>query len=42
MEFGEAIVAHGPISPPMGAFYDPAFESGKNGQYFDLEQAKAS
>jgi peptide/nickel transport system substrate-binding protein len=41
VEFGEAIVAHGPISPPMGGFYDPAFETGKNGQYFDLEQAKA-
>jgi len=41
VEFGEAIVAHGPISPPMGSFYDPAFETGKNGQYFDLEQAKA-
>jgi peptide/nickel transport system substrate-binding protein len=40
VEFGEGIVAHGPISPPMGAFYDPAFETGKNGQYFDLEQAK--
>ena len=40
VEFGEAIVAHGPISPPMGVFYDPAFERGKNGQYFDLEQAK--
>jgi peptide/nickel transport system substrate-binding protein len=41
VEFGEGIVAHGPISPPMGAFYDPAFESGKNGQHFDPEQAKA-
>jgi peptide/nickel transport system substrate-binding protein len=41
VEFGEGIVAHGPISPPMGGFYDPAFETGKNGQYFDLEQAKA-
>jgi peptide/nickel transport system substrate-binding protein len=41
VEFGEGIVAHGPISPPMGRFYDAAFESGKNGQYFDLEQAKA-
>ncbi|MBI2207156.1 MAG: ABC transporter substrate-binding protein [Candidatus Rokubacteria bacterium] len=40
VEFGEGIVAHGPISPPMGAFYDAAFEQGKNGQYFDLEQAK--
>ena len=41
VEFGEGIVAHGPISPPMGGFYDAAFETGKNGQYFDLEQAKA-
>ncbi|MGH7392484.1 MAG: ABC transporter substrate-binding protein [Candidatus Rokuibacteriota bacterium] len=41
VEFGEGIVAHGPISPPMGAFYEPAFETGKNGQYFDLEQARA-
>ncbi len=41
VEFGEGIVAHGPISPPMGGFYDPAFETGKNGQYFDLEQARA-
>lgn len=41
VEFGEAIAAHGPISPPMGEFYDPGFESGKNGQYFDLEQARA-
>jgi peptide/nickel transport system substrate-binding protein len=41
VEFGEGIVAHGPISPPMGAFYDPAFETGRNGQYYDLEQAKA-
>jgi peptide/nickel transport system substrate-binding protein len=41
VEFSEGIVAHGPISPPMGAFYDPAFETGRNGQYYDLEQAKA-
>ncbi len=41
VEFGEGIIAHGPISPPMGSFYDPAFETGKNGQYHDLEQAKA-
>jgi peptide/nickel transport system substrate-binding protein len=40
VQFGEGIVAHGPISPPMGGFYDAAFETGKNGQYFDLEQAK--
>jgi len=41
VEFGEGIIAHGPISPPMGAFYDAAYETGKNGQYYDLEQAKA-
>ncbi len=41
VEFGEGIVAHGPISPPMGGFYDPEFEKGRNGQYYDLEQAKA-
>ena len=40
VEFGEGIIAHGPISPPMGGFYDAAYETGKNGQYFDLEQAK--
>jgi len=40
VEFGEGIVAHGPISPPMGAFYDKEFEKGKNGQYYDPEQAK--
>ncbi|MBI4639817.1 MAG: ABC transporter substrate-binding protein [Candidatus Tectomicrobia bacterium] len=38
--FGEAIVAHGPISPPMTDFYDPEFETGKNGQHYDLEKAK--
>jgi peptide/nickel transport system substrate-binding protein len=41
VEFDEGIIAHGPISPPMGAFYDAAYETGKNGQYYDLEQAKA-
>ncbi len=41
VEFGEGIVAHGPISPPMGGFYDPGFETGKNGQYSDFEQARA-
>jgi peptide/nickel transport system substrate-binding protein len=41
VEFGEGIVAHGPISPPMGGFYDPAFETGRNGQYHDPEQARA-
>ena len=39
--FGEAIVAHGPISPPMTAYYDREFESGTNGQYYDLDKAKA-
>ena len=41
VEFGEGIVAHGPISPPMGGFYDAVFETGTNGQHFDLVQAKA-
>ena len=41
VQFGEAIVAHGPISPPMTGFYDPAFSTGKNGQYYDLEAAQA-
>lgn len=41
VDFGQGIVAHGPISPPMSGFYDPAFETGKNGQYYDLEQARA-
>lgn len=39
--FGEAIVAHGPISPPMTGFFDPQWATGKNGQYHDPEQAKA-
>jgi len=41
VQFNEGIIAHGPLSPPMGAFYDAAYETGKNGQYHDLEQAKA-
>jgi peptide/nickel transport system substrate-binding protein len=41
VDFGEGIVAHGPISPPMGGFFDPAWNTGKNGQYYDFEQAKA-
>jgi peptide/nickel transport system substrate-binding protein len=40
VEFGEGVVAHGPISPPMTGFFDPQWASGRNGQYFDLEQAK--
>jgi len=39
--FGEGIPAHGPISPPMSDFYEPEFETGKNGQYYDLDKAKA-
>ena len=29
VQFGEGIVAHGPISPPMGAFYDPGLRDGQ-------------
>jgi peptide/nickel transport system substrate-binding protein len=39
--FGEGIPAHGPISPPMTDFYEPEFEQGKHGQYYDLEKARA-
>jgi len=39
--FGEGIAAHGAISPPMSDFYEPEFETGKNGQYYDLDKAKA-
>ncbi|MDP1615599.1 MAG: ABC transporter substrate-binding protein [Methylococcales bacterium] len=38
--FGEAVVAHGPISPPMSDFYDADYESGNNGQYYNLDKAK--
>jgi peptide/nickel transport system substrate-binding protein len=41
VEFGEGIVACGPISPPMTGFYDPNFCTGRTGQYHDLDQAKA-
>jgi peptide/nickel transport system substrate-binding protein len=41
VQFGEAVVAAGPISPPMTGFYDPALATGKNGQYYDLEAARA-
>ena len=39
--FGEAIPAHGAISPPMSDFWDSEFSSGTNGQYYDAEKAKA-
>ena len=29
VEFGEGIVAHGPISPPMGGFYDAGLRDGQ-------------
>ena len=41
MQFGEGIVAYGPISPPMTGFYDPEFGKKKEGQYYDFELAKA-
>ena len=39
--FGEAIPAHGAISPPMSDFWDAEFSSGTHGQYYDVEKAKA-
>ncbi|HSF29448.1 MAG TPA: ABC transporter substrate-binding protein [Candidatus Tectomicrobia bacterium] len=41
IQFGEGVVAYGPISPPMTGFYDPEFGKNKEGQYYDFEQAKA-
>jgi peptide/nickel transport system substrate-binding protein len=41
IHFGEAIVAYGPISPPMTGFYDPEFGKHQEGQYFDMEKAQA-
>jgi peptide/nickel transport system substrate-binding protein len=41
IHFGEAIVAYGPISPPMTGFYDPEFGKRQEGQYFDMERAQA-
>jgi peptide/nickel transport system substrate-binding protein len=41
VQFGEGIVAYGPISPPMTGFYDPEFGKNKDGQYYDIELAKA-
>jgi peptide/nickel transport system substrate-binding protein len=41
IHFGEAIVAYGPISPPMTGFYDAEFGKNKEGQYFDMEKAQA-
>jgi peptide/nickel transport system substrate-binding protein len=41
VQFGEGVVAYGPISPPMTGFYDPEFGKNKEGQYYDFELAKA-
>jgi peptide/nickel transport system substrate-binding protein len=40
VQFGEGVVAYGPISPPMTGFYDPEFGKNKEGQYYDFELAK--
>jgi len=40
IHFGEAIVAYGPISPPMTGFYDPEFGKNREGQYFDMQKAQ--
>jgi peptide/nickel transport system substrate-binding protein len=40
VQFGEGIVAYGPISPPMTGFYNPEFGKQKEGQYYDLALAK--
>jgi peptide/nickel transport system substrate-binding protein len=41
VQFGEGVIAYGPISPPMTGFYDPEFGKNREGQYYDFEQAKA-
>jgi peptide/nickel transport system substrate-binding protein len=41
VQFGEGVIAYGPISPPMTGFYDPEFGKNKEGQYYDFEQARA-
>ena len=40
IHFGEAIVAYGPISPPMTGFYDAEFGKNREGQYFDRQKAQ--
>jgi peptide/nickel transport system substrate-binding protein len=40
VQFGEGIVAYGPISPPMTGFYNPEFGKQKEGQYYDFALAK--
>jgi ABC-type transport system substrate-binding protein len=40
VQFGEGIVAYGPISPPMTGFYNPEFGKNKDGQYYDPDRAR--
>jgi peptide/nickel transport system substrate-binding protein len=40
IHFGEAIVAYGPISPPMTGFYNPEFGKKNDGQYFNMQKAQ--
>jgi peptide/nickel transport system substrate-binding protein len=40
IQFGEGVVAYGPISPPMTGFYNPEFGKNKEGQYYNLDLAK--
>ena len=41
VQFGEGVIAYGPISPPMTGFYDPEFGKKKEGQYYDFELAQS-
>jgi peptide/nickel transport system substrate-binding protein len=41
VQFGEGVMAYGPISPPMTGFYDPEFGKKKEGQYYDFELAQS-
>jgi len=40
VQFGEGVIAYGPISPPMTGFYEPEFGKKKEGQYYDFALAK--
>ncbi len=41
VQFGEGVVAYGPISPPMAGFYDPEFGKKQEGQYYNFELAQS-
>jgi len=41
VQFGEGVIAYGPISPPMTGFYDPEFGKKQEGQYYDFELAQS-